>query len=190
MKEYSSAVYQNMLVDIMSRYEKYGNMSQKVMDFKIKLYDALEENVIPLTKDETLILRSLIKIHSDFSFRTSDLCKVLNINEVTLRSKINNIFCVLRHYFNHTEDFNIEYNNTINSNNYNVTIFDGGLSQNTIDILRIMNCVYLRDVTHLKMDEIKHFISKKQYEKLLDFMQFNEFLFDEQCSEFKLSFIK
>lgn len=190
MKEYSSAVYQNMLIEIMSRYEKYGNMSQKVKEFKIKLYDALEQNVIPLTSEETLILRTLIKIHSEFDINPYDLCKILNISETTLSSKINNLFCVLRHYFNHTEDFNIKYNDTINENNYNITIFDGGLSQNTIDILRIMNCIYLRDVTHVKMDEIKQFISEKQFEKLLDLMQFNGLSFDEQCSKFKLSFIK
>ncbi|MBO4601276.1 MAG: hypothetical protein J5634_03505 [Bacilli bacterium] len=184
MTENLTMKYQNKLHMIMnSKKTPYGTENEKGKTFLKQLRNSKYTCVVPLNKDETQIMRTLLRVNSEHNYPIDNLCNIYNIDRTKLMNKINNIFIVLEKYFSYENDESIKYNESINDFNYNLSIFDCDFEQSTQNILRAIGCVYTRDLSHKKMSQIKSYLTYDEYEKLLDFLAFYGVLFDEQLEK-------
>ena len=185
MKGFSSYEIQEELNSIIGKYENYGNMACKCNNFRISLRNTACPYVIPLSIDETYLLRCVLHVNEDFNVSTEHLTNFFQISEPTLKKRLNNIFTVLRHYFNNTLDNKIDYNPSITEDNYNISIFNLSFNKKTVDTLRLMNCYYLRDVSHKNPEEIKHFLGDNSFNQLLSVMNYFDIVFDAWYQDYQ-----
>lgn len=180
MKEISLSEYKNRISYIVDKYSRYNEFScMKSFNFKSQLTNLDYIQVIPLNCEETLIVRCITQVCEDYRLSLEEISNMLNIKVDTLKRKINNIILVLRNYFNNTLEVKMQDNDSITEYNNKVTIFDVSLSNNTIDILRIMNIYLLKDVTHVDQNSLKTYIGEKEFNRLSEALAFYGIMFDE-----------
>lgn len=184
MKENFTIKYQNRLHMIMnSKNVPYGSDNTKALTFLKQLRNLKYICVVPLNKNETEIIRFLLKVNNEYSVPFDNICNKFGLSNNELINKIDIIFKVLEKYFSFEEEKKVIYNDSINDFNYNLSIFDCAFNEFTQNILRALNCVYARDLSRMQMSDVKKYLAPDEYEKLLDFFAFYGVLFDEQLEK-------